>query len=54
MKLSLSLWYPGSGLVLECIDFDLISLSYFETNFEILILGFYKHFGNLNNSVCLG
>ena len=30
MKLSLSHWYPGSGVVLDCIDSDLCPLSYFD------------------------
>ena len=29
VKLSLSHWYPGSGVVLDCIDPDLCRLSYF-------------------------
>ena len=30
VKLSLSHWCPGSGMVLECIDPDLCPLSYFD------------------------
>ena len=29
VSLLLSNWYPGSGVVLDCIDFDLCRLSYF-------------------------
>ena len=29
VSLSLSHWYPGSGVVLDCIDPDLCTLSYF-------------------------
>ena len=29
VNLSLSHWYPGSGVVLDCIDLDLCILTYF-------------------------
>ena len=29
LSLSLSHWYPGSGVVLDCIDLDLCTLTYF-------------------------
>ena len=29
VSLSLSHWYPGSGVVLDCIDSDLCNLTYF-------------------------
>ena len=31
-ELSLSHWYPGSGVVLDCINPDLCTLTYFENN----------------------
>ena len=30
VSLSLSHWYPGSGVVLDCIDNDLCNLTYFD------------------------
>ena len=31
------MWYPGSGVVLDCIDPDLCRLSYFENSMVILV-----------------
>ena len=31
VSLSLSHWYPGSGVVLDCIDSDLCTLTYFNS-----------------------
>ena len=36
MSLSLSHWYPGSGVVLDCIDSDLCTLTYFGYNLDIM------------------
>ena len=35
VNLSLSHWYPGSGVVLNCIDSDLCPLSYFINGYTI-------------------
>ena len=36
MSLSLSYWYPGSGVVLDCIDPDRCTLTYFSNIIKIL------------------
>ena len=36
VSLSLSHWYPGSGVVLDCIDSYLCTLTYFGYNLDIM------------------
>ena len=38
VSLSLSHWYPGSGLVLDCIDSDICTLIYFAICFHVRFL----------------
>ena len=54
MNLSLYHWYPGSGVVLDCIDSDLCTLTYFDEKLSLgcllmrTIASFQRYTGYLN------
>ena len=51
MSLSLSQWYPGSGVVLDCIDSVFYTLCYLEVNKLLLKKGSRKNLSGISRLV---